>query len=421
MDDKWICYNCGMECDGKFCIRCGSPRPEAAPQQTPAQPEAQQPQQFEQQAPQAVQQPQQTAPQVEQLAPQAVQQPKTAEAKPKKKKTGLIIGIIAGAVVLVAAAVVCLFVFVLNKKTDTAYHNEHGNYSVVIPAGFEVIEFDTGFYAQKDGATIFAAYLNTDPLGACIYDAWDFSRQVDNVEGYLAYVLGVKEASVEVKNDEHINNVGYWTYKLDTTLESGANARGELRYTDADNIGIYIFCYFMTADTEEEVAGQADAFLHSAVIDGSPNVPRYLIKDLTDIDLGTVAINADLVGDIEVSGGSMVVWNRDETERVTFEIVIAPSVFDVIEREFDAVYWDDPNMNYLNIATLDVSNMGRYDFEAYRLDYHDAKNNTRVYEIYGLYDDNYHVICANYDVTEGASDWAKTVCEDIVWSWRQYK
>lgn len=31
MNEKWIC-SCGAECDGNFCIRCGSPRPAAAPE-----------------------------------------------------------------------------------------------------------------------------------------------------------------------------------------------------------------------------------------------------------------------------------------------------------------------------------------------------------------------------------------------------
>ncbi len=31
MNEKWIC-SCGAECDGNFCIRCGSPRPVVNPQ-----------------------------------------------------------------------------------------------------------------------------------------------------------------------------------------------------------------------------------------------------------------------------------------------------------------------------------------------------------------------------------------------------
>lgn len=112
------CTQCGyLNPEGsRFCRQCGKPLQAQAPDQQPAAPAAspQPPQPKQQPQPQSQYQPQTGAyPPQQPYASQ--QQPPYGmppyQAAPRKKKTGLIIGLVSGGVVLVAAAVVLVLLF----------------------------------------------------------------------------------------------------------------------------------------------------------------------------------------------------------------------------------------------------------------------------------------------------------------------
>ena len=159
MEEKWIC-ECGQENDDLFCILCGKRRPEKAE----ADPEA--------------------------AAPARA----AATTHPKKKSP--ILGIIIGAVVLVAIILAVLFLFVFKGKT--AYENDLGNYSITVPSGYKTTDHDNGILAESKDAVFFVDYLETDYNGALIYGWLDFEYFDDRPVLQLQSDLGIENVAFRI-------------------------------------------------------------------------------------------------------------------------------------------------------------------------------------------------------------------------------
>ncbi len=396
MEEKWFCTNCGQENDGQFCIKCGSPKP----QMFTASEEAAAPANAEETA-----------------APANAANAPAAGAK--KKKTWLII-VIAAVVVAAILAVLFLFVFNVRKKN---YENEIGNYSITVPAGYKVTDYDNGLVAQKKDAALFVDYVESAPPGdALVYDWYDLMRYefADRMGLKLKDALGITELEDEILDVESFGDADNHSYSISALCEDGSPAMGELYIYDSESLGCYVVCYYMKNDISEKKAEKnaADfkAFLESFNIHGAPNIPEYEIVDLSEMYLGELAVRSELVGDTEVGSRHGRIISPDGNDHIYIEIIFANSVLEVFS-------WEGITDGQIESSTSEkITDQGRYDYDVFRADYRDKDNNKRAYGIYGSFADNNDpaIIAIEYDVSADNAEWAEEVCHDIIWSWYMY-
>ena len=396
MNEKWFCTSCGQENDGQFCIKCGSPKPQmlGAPEEVaPAK------------------------------AEEAAAQEKAADApiaSSKKKKKGLIIGIVAAVVVAAILAVLFLFVFNTRKKN---YENESGNYSITVPAGYKVTEYDNGLVAKKKDAALFVDYVESAPPGdALVYDWYDLLRYeyADRMGLKLKDALGITDVEDEILDIESFGDDDYHSYSISALCEDGSPAMGELYIYDSENLGCYVVCYYMKNDISEKKAeknaADFEAFLDSFQIHGAPNIPEYEIADLSEMYLGELAVRSELVSDIEGGSKHCRIVSPDGNDHIYIEIIFANSVLEVFS-------WEGITDGQIESSTSEkITDQGRYDYDVFRADYRDKDNNKRAYGIYGSFADNNDpaIIAIEYDVSADNAEWAEEVCHDIIWSWNMY-
>lgn len=134
MNEKWIC-SCGAECDGNFCIRCGSPRPVAAPPASVSP------------VPAAAPTPIATS------APTPAPAP-AAKAAPGSKKKRIIIIAAAAAAVVIAAALLVYFFVIADPYTVNHYKADG---PLEIQEGFDLLTD-----SERDIAVLYPAYLEAE-------------------------------------------------------------------------------------------------------------------------------------------------------------------------------------------------------------------------------------------------------------------
>ncbi len=297
------------------------------------------------------------------------------------------------------------------------FENEMGNYSVVIPANYQVSEFTSGVYLQGEKSSLFASYFNTDPQGAMIYDRDDFITRAGAVDGYIAALLGVESAEFSEGEEETINGTDFLRCPVSIVYKDGTSAEGAFYVADTENFGVYCICYYLEPDAGTKQEEEADAFIQSMTVNGAPNVAPYVIFDLRDKDLGMFAVRAELLGDLDPGDESIWFYDPEKEETVALELLSNTTMKDTVNREALRISKMD---EHARLYDLNVADMGRYEFEAVHYDYKDNKNAPRTMELYGLSDGGGNLILIDFDVNESNADWAKEVAQDLIWSWRQY-
>ena len=132
--DSWICPNCGAKVQGKFCVECGTKRPESVAEAQPVNEQVVEPEPEPEPQPEPVfkEEPVEEAPVQE---PIQEEPPVNNEPKKKSKKGLIIILIIIGALVLVGGGVTAGVLISNNMKNKG---NEEGprddDYSYIPPA-----------------------------------------------------------------------------------------------------------------------------------------------------------------------------------------------------------------------------------------------------------------------------------------------
>lgn len=401
MGEKWFCIKCGQENDALFCIKCGSPRPETA---MPAEAAA------------AVETPAAEAAAKTPAASPAAAVPPAADGKKKKR---ILPVIIAAAAVVVAAVVVVLFLFVFNKK-EKAYENEAGNYSITVPAGYKMTEYDNGIVATKKNAALFVDFVESaPPNGAIVYDWYDFLRYkyTDRPGMLLKDALGITDVEDSILDPATFGDENFYSYSMTAVCEDGTPATGEFYIYDSDSIGCYLVCYYMKNDISEKKAEQTEAdfaqFLDSFVINGAPNIPGYEVIDMNDDFLGQIAVRSELISDYDIGGRSCRISDPSGKEQIMIELIYANSILEIFS-------WEGiRDAQIISSSSDKITDVGRFTYDAFHAEYRDDDNNKRFYGIYGNFADNKTpgVFAVEYDVPEDKTEWAEEVCQDILWSW----
>ncbi len=145
------CTNCGYQNPegSRFCRQCGTPiqaQSDSAPQSVPPSSPPQQPEPTPQAQPQSQAQyqpqPQAYPPHQQPFAQQQPYGMPPYQEAPQKKKTGLIIGLVAGGVVLVAAAVVLAMLFLGGTPVTGQWYCEEFGRALVFNEDNSVIAYD---------------------------------------------------------------------------------------------------------------------------------------------------------------------------------------------------------------------------------------------------------------------------------------
>ncbi|MGI5888214.1 MAG: zinc-ribbon domain-containing protein [Oscillospiraceae bacterium] len=219
-----VCPRCGAEIkeNQNFCPKCGYPlkaqagssAQPAEPAENPAQPQEQNVQSQPQGSPQQQTQPQGYGqyPQNGQQYPQNPQQ----YAKPKKSKTGLIIGLICAVVVIAA---VCVYVFVFGATLDI---NKYVTVTIDGPTGYATatVDADIDSLADRWGKKIYnsidSIYLDSSDLGIDLTTATDEEKYRAAAE----FLVTLVEYEGYFDKEDNISNGDTVTYYLsDTGLE----------------------------------------------------------------------------------------------------------------------------------------------------------------------------------------------------------
>ena len=304
--------------------------------------------------------------------------------------------------------------------TALIYENDMGNFSVEVLPDYTVKEFAGGLYAEKGNAGLFVTYMNTDTLGALIYDRDDFLERVEKVDAYMEDIIGVN--SVEFLDNgttEMINGKDYITFKVKIGLMNGSEADGKICVADCDkSIGCYIMCYYLEKNSGSLQEEEGENFLASMSIHGEPNIREFLVKDLSDLAYGMIAIRADLVGSIDVNDEKDIVEikNPEDTQKIVIEYLEGTDLYEDIASKKAQEYADQ--YGTAHVQEIEPPEDGRYYMNACEITYKNDKDVNRVYRIYCISTTSDHKFCIDYDVEEGKEDWAKEVCDYLFWSWR---
>lgn len=203
----WTCRQCGQENDGKFCVQCGKPFGEPS-ESTPAA----------------------TA---SAMAAAALEQEPirpSAPAPKKQSKAPLLIAIIAGSVLLLAA-VITVIAFALHKGDDSAVPTSTGVYYYV--SGVD--EYAVLYEEADANSRALARLSNGDPVEYFYDENSKFVYVLDHGSGLYGYMLSAALAAsledvddgVAAKAAENLDSLGdYYVTKTKTglSLRSEANS-----------------------------------------------------------------------------------------------------------------------------------------------------------------------------------------------------
>ena len=296
------------------------------------------------------------------------------------------------------------------------YENYVGNFSVEIPDDYTVDEFSSGLFADKDNAGLFAAYFNSDLFGTIIYDWEDFITRAGKIDSYVAELIGVEEATLSQGTTTKIDGREFYVCPIEVTLQNGASAEGELAVGNCDrNVGVYLIGYYLDENTGSIEAEEGSQFLQSMMIYGEPNNTFYQKEDAEAADLGIFACDSDQLGDVKVESNSVTITSPDGKQKVILEKMEGPTVYEAAGK----IAQDLANQyNESQLFELEDPEDGRYYYHGAEITYETDKGEKHVYRIIGIESSIGNIYCMHYDVVEGEEEWADSIVDDLIWSWK---
>ena len=298
------------------------------------------------------------------------------------------------------------------------HENGLGNYSVEVLPDYNVQEIDGGLKAQKNGIGLFAQYFHTDFLGSLIYGRDDYRDRAERFDGYLAETIGFETVELlDVGTTEKINGKDFIVYPVQVGYKDGTSAKGKVGIGDSDNtIGCYLICYFVDDNAGSMLNEEGENFLQSVSVYGDPNIDDYVLEDLRNAGFGLIVVKTGLLGKIDMKEDTVVIYNPEETQMITFEKRKGADLYNDIADPFAQEIANQFGTSY--VERIDPPEEGRYYYDACQITYTTDKNVNRVYRIYCIDSSNEQKYCFAYDVEEGKEDWVKEVSDQIFWSWR---
>ena len=267
-----------------------------------------------------------------------------------------------------------------------------------------------GIYVSYPTGNVGAIFLNSDPIGSCVYDAEDLLNSFMNYDGMMAALLLVETAEVINYYDSSFSGIPEIDAEFNFT-SNGQSGVGYCRLINGPDIGCY--CVFYTL-YEPDNAEQKDLFataIETFEINGAPQQRKFQVHETAS---GMrFALPTDLYSSIE-----------DDTEAGTTYIVVDQDHFVLTGPELDKNQDLDAYINGV-IANFDgaeehvYENIGYDDsrFQSRLIKGHFTEQGQTWYYSYGItiLGDNKPYACL-YQSSDSNTEALDEIMDYLLWS-----
>lgn len=308
-------------------------------------------------------------------------------------------------------------------RTVVTREHDTMRFSIDIPASLPIEELPIGYLARNEEMLFFAAYSNSDPTGAAIYDRADFIARAAEVPDWVANQIGVDTAVFENGTEQIINGVSFYRYPMHMTA-GGFEGTGLLYVASAKTTGCYLICFAVSdgskqAEDNNQLASQcADRF---QVIE-EPQITTFMKHDNTSPAFSVLYAVGEVPGGTEDLGyGTAFHTDPDrQAPPVHVERHKAEPGIETVEayvRAYtDSLTVQNPDLSFTPGILQNVED-GRYGFQRceiiYRLDGADCVN-----VLIGCIGPDQAIYIVSYNVRTDRLDRQQALADHLVWSLR---
>ena len=303
------------------------------------------------------------------------------------------------------------------EAPETTTYLESTDYNLGITVPIENASPDpncpAGVYVSYPNGNIGAIFLNSDPIGSCVYDAEDLLNSFMWYEGMMAALLLLDTAEVSAYYDSSFNG----TPEIDadfTFTSNGQSGVGYCRLINGPDIGCYCVFYTLYEPDNTEQKELFSTALETFQVNGAPQQRKF---EVHEVPCGIrFVLPTDLYASIQddAANGTSVVYIDQERY-----VLVGP----MQDQQTDL----DGYINSL-IANYDLADNHQYEL----IPYDDSRLQARL--IRGHYDyegatyyysfgitilgDNKPYACA-YNLPTTDTEAMDTVIDYILWSINQ--
>lgn len=180
------------------------------------------------------------------------------------------------------------------------------NLAITVPEeNLQQVECPVGIYTAYPNSEIGALFLNTDPIGSCVYNAEDMLASMYLYDGMFASLIMVDSLSVVTYYDSSFEGRAEIDAEF-TYTEQGVSGSGYVRFIDGPDVGCYAVFYKVTDNTEEEVINACATAIETFEIFGDPIQTKYRVYN-TSYEL-RIALTEGTFNDIVEDSGAYATY-----------------------------------------------------------------------------------------------------------------
>ncbi len=297
--------------------------------------------------------------------------------------------------------------------SDTSYLvNTDFNLAITVPSQDAAPDptCPVGIYVSYPTGNIGAFFLNSDPIGSCVYDAEDLLNSFMNYDGMLAALLLVDTADVLNYYDSSFSGIP----EIDAEFSFASNGQsgvGYCRLINGPDIGCYCVFYTLYEPDNMEQKGIFANAVETFEINGAPQQRKFRVHE-TSSGMRFV-LPEDIYNSIS-----------DDTEAGTAYIMIDPDHFVITGPETDRHQDLDSYINSF-IALYDGADEHVYEnieyddsrFRSRLVKGHFTEQDKTMYYGYGItiLGDNKPYACM-YQTTDPNTEALDEIIDYLLWS-----
>ncbi|MDD5602805.1 MAG: hypothetical protein PHG48_01820 [Eubacteriales bacterium] len=315
--------------------------------------------------------------------------------------------------------------FVVQNMGDklTGHTHEKMNFAIDIPAMLELKEIPIGYYADNESMIFFAAYSNSDPTGASIYDRNDFILRAAEVPGLVAAQIGVDSAEFGNGTERYYGGVSFYCYPM-TMVSGNFKGSGSLCIADTESGGCYFICFAARDGVKsyDAIFEIGEKCAESFQIIKKPDIKLFKSYRSSKYGFEVLYAEEEVKGGIE-DDGRKTIFYADEAkagpgvfiEKIANEnAVVNPAEY--IRNYYNSVVSQNLTVKF-DLGRQYTMKEGRYEFIASDITYSlSGAGYTNVLMAGKDKIGNLYVI--SYGGQDGQLEDQKTLAGDLVWSLR---